>query len=288
MIQKGNLRIDFETVDVTTAIQWLESNTRNRPVKDQIVRQYARDMKEGRWVRESTTTIKFDINGVLLDGQHRLWAVVESQSTTTFLVARGVDLAERFVQDTGSKRSVRDILVIDGVSAGNLEVAVANRVMESFSTSFKPTATEQIEYYREHEEAIKWATDKLNCTTRGIRQAGVLAPVVRAYYTKDRDKLEHFLEVMRTGMMEGPSDSAAILLRNFVLEMGKNKIRASRRIIYGKTERAIMAVLAGEKLTRLTEVAEEQFLLPSEVKKAPKRLLKPKLVKPKRQAVASA
>ena len=40
----------------------------------------ARDMKAGHW-RLTHQGIAFDPAGVLIDGQHRLWAIVESDTT---------------------------------------------------------------------------------------------------------------------------------------------------------------------------------------------------------------
>lgn len=272
--------LEFEVVTPAQAMEWLETcNTQNRPITDNVVRQYARDMAEGRWV-ESTTPIKFDWDGVLLDGQHRLWACAESGREIRFLVARGVDPREREVQDIGRKRSVRDILVIGGEAAGNLEVAIANRMVEGFRTGFYPTTQEQLEYFREHEEAVRWVVShiKANSSLRGIKQASVLAPVARAWYTKDREKLERFLGVLKTGIMEGDRDSAVVLLRNFVMGLGK-RIRANRMEVYGKAERAILAGLKGEKLTRLPALVEEAFPLPSEAKISPKAVTRARLVK---------
>lgn len=272
MSDNGKPTLTWEVVDVETAVKWLETNTKNRPVSDSAVRQYARDMAEGRWLR-TTTPVKFDTRGALVDGQHRLWAVVESGTAVEFLVARDVNPEERFVQDVGRKRSVRDILAIEGAALGNMEVAIANRMVQSFDTGFKPTTQEQIGYYQKHAEAIRWVVEKLGTQMRGIRQAGVMAPVARAWYTRPHEKLARFLEVLRTGMMTGDEDTGAVLLRNYVLGLQKGKVRGARGEVYAKTERALLGALRGEKLTKLMGVSEEQFPLPVEDKpaKAPRK-----------------
>lgn len=276
MIKENGLEIGFEKVDAARAMKLLESNTMNRKVKDQVVQGYARDMREGQWLDSSTTPLKFDQNGVLVDGQHRLWAVIESGKEIRFLVARGVVEGERHVQDVGAKRSVHDILTIDGEQASLVEVAVANRIEQSFSSGdFRPTTQEQLAFFHKHKEGIKWALENLASCMRGVRQAGVLAPVVRAWYTRDKEKLARFLELLRTGMADSSREAGPILLRTYLLTMNKSKVRARNSEIYGKTERALTAMLLGEELKKLVAVTEEQFEIPNG-KKVEKISMKPK------------
>lgn len=59
------------------AKQWLERNTRNRPLSENTVIAYGLDMLEGRWQYDGAP-IRFDTDGNLIDGQHRLKACIES------------------------------------------------------------------------------------------------------------------------------------------------------------------------------------------------------------------
>ena len=87
------LNIDIEFVTVTRDMAWFwlnNSNNENRFVQQQTVHKYARRMLTNKW---STTgeTIKFDPNGNLLDGQHRIWAFLETGlDEMEFLVMHGV------------------------------------------------------------------------------------------------------------------------------------------------------------------------------------------------------
>jgi hypothetical protein len=66
-------------------------------------------MRRGEW-RETGEAIKFDENGQLRDGQHRLAAIVRSGITLKMTVVRGV-IEEAFdVMDSGRSRSVTDVL----------------------------------------------------------------------------------------------------------------------------------------------------------------------------------
>jgi len=62
-------------VTPSMAARWLEGNTHNRPVNNGHVERLASEMKAGRW-RLTHQGVAFSPGGRLLDGQHRLWAIV--------------------------------------------------------------------------------------------------------------------------------------------------------------------------------------------------------------------
>ena len=98
-------------IDVNPAIaeRWLAQNTVNRTVRESKVRQYASDMRAGRWTH-SADMICFSPDGLLLNGQHRLHAVVVSGCTITFAVQRNTPHEAMQNLDTGSARTVADVL----------------------------------------------------------------------------------------------------------------------------------------------------------------------------------
>lgn len=108
------------TVDVLVgpdlAREWLARNTSNRNIRPLRVAQYARDMRAGAWKRTGET-IKFDTNGDLLDGQHRLAAVIESEATAPMSVTFGLDPDIKHYVDTGAARTPADALRIKGESS---------------------------------------------------------------------------------------------------------------------------------------------------------------------------
>ncbi|HEY2041129.1 MAG TPA: hypothetical protein VGH11_00540 [Jatrophihabitans sp.] len=57
------------------AAELLEANTTNRPLSMPVVRGFAEAMGRGEWL-VTHQGIAFDVNGVLVDGQHRLAAII--------------------------------------------------------------------------------------------------------------------------------------------------------------------------------------------------------------------
>lgn len=87
------------------------ANFRNRRVRQKKVVQFSNEMKAGEWRLQNP--LIFSDSGELIDGQHRLLAVIESYSAVVFLVqvtdpreAKEVNLAT----DGGSPRNLADML----------------------------------------------------------------------------------------------------------------------------------------------------------------------------------
>lgn len=88
---------------------WLKRNTGNRNVRQAHVRHLAEQMRLGRW-KLSPEPIVFCRSGRLLDGQHRLLAVIMSGETIRASVALVEDESVFEVLDQGANRSNSDIL----------------------------------------------------------------------------------------------------------------------------------------------------------------------------------
>ena len=102
------------TVTPEMAARWLESaNTHNRPVSDAYVERLARDMRNGQW-KLTHEGIAFDSHGVLLDGQNRLWAVVQANVSVAMHVWFNVTPESLMVINSGKPRSLADNLRLSG------------------------------------------------------------------------------------------------------------------------------------------------------------------------------
>jgi hypothetical protein len=86
------LQITVDTITPEQAQAYLDNNAKHRPIKERKVAEYMMEMQDGIW-KLNGKTICFDWNGRLLNGQHRLSAVVKSGVTLTTVVVRGLDPA---------------------------------------------------------------------------------------------------------------------------------------------------------------------------------------------------
>lgn len=102
---ENRIQTSIVPVDAAMAKRWLTRNSRNRRLAPTAVERYRRDMAEGRW-SFAGDPIRFDVNGSLLDGQHRLTALSETEGVTIpFVVIRGLPTESQMVMDQGRKRT---------------------------------------------------------------------------------------------------------------------------------------------------------------------------------------
>ena len=113
-----------ETITPEVAQAMLDQNSRNRNLRPATVDRYVRDMLAGVW-QMTGEAIKFAADGTLLDGQHRLAAIVKSGVTLQLLVVRNLPEAAQSVMDTGDKRTAADALTLLGERNTSLTAAAA-------------------------------------------------------------------------------------------------------------------------------------------------------------------
>jgi hypothetical protein len=92
----------------------LGKNQRNRRINKNTVDEYANLMISGKWHPDADTPIKLSYEDQLLDGQHRLMAVVESGVTLPFTFKTNCDPSAQQHMDRGRKRSLSDDLYMHG------------------------------------------------------------------------------------------------------------------------------------------------------------------------------
>lgn len=116
-------------IDVTPELarEWLRNNTHNRKLRDRAVADYARDMAAGHWTLNGEA-IKFATNGTVLDGQHRLRAVIDADTTVQMLIVVGLDPAAQETMDTGRKRTTGDVMGLRGEANAHTLAAVLRRI----------------------------------------------------------------------------------------------------------------------------------------------------------------
>jgi len=259
--------VELMLVTPERALNWLENaNNRNRRVSDAYVQRLARDMRNGRWVL-THEGIAFDPNGMLLDGQHRLWAVVMAETAVQMHIWFNVTAESLMVINSGRARTLTDNLKLGG-GLGNVsgrELATLRGMLGRGVESPSLTPSEAKELLAKHRQAVGYACEHLakSARSKGVSTGETRGVVARAWYSGDGERLGAFCEVLRTSVAKGPEDEVAILLRTYLMSTPGNS-RQLRRERYGKTERALLAFLEGDELSRLYATDKELFPLPEE------------------------
>lgn len=223
----AQLAAEVVTVDPELAREWLGRNTRNRVKKPRKIEQYARDMAEGRW-QLTGESIKFGTDGRLLDGQNRLQALIQADTSVTFLVVRNVKPQAQDVMDSGVARTVADALSMAGVenaqrSTGAARIALCVRDgVRINSARFS------------NSEVQEWVFDNLDITEVGriVPQANAklipLPPAVRVYciwrlMQVDDEAAIEFFEQLATGVGIKPNSAVTALKRRLAGDYGSTR-----------------------------------------------------------------
>lgn len=108
-------RITIEVVTPQDAARMLGTMKGNRQLRQRVVQRYAREMIAGKWLLNGES-VKLARDGRLIDGQHRLNAVVLAKLPIQMCVVRGVDADAMITLDTGVGRTFADVGTIAGRS----------------------------------------------------------------------------------------------------------------------------------------------------------------------------
>lgn len=136
----GNNEV-VECVLITPEIakELLKTNHNNRACREYVVEKYKNAILNDEW-QFNGETIKLSKSGVLLDGQHRLHAIVEANKPVKMLLARNLDDNVFNTIDVGFSRHPGDILTVhtQGQCKNPKNIASALKLINSFVYSEHP------------------------------------------------------------------------------------------------------------------------------------------------------
>lgn len=101
--------IQEEVITPKTAEKYLKTMRVNRVLRPSNLAMFCKLITTGQF-KNTHQGIAFDTNGNLIDGQHRLLAVVKTDQSVIMQVARGADPETFRALDMGAKRNFSDVL----------------------------------------------------------------------------------------------------------------------------------------------------------------------------------
>lgn len=154
------------TPEIATA--YLARNRKNnRKLSMSVVTSYANDMRDGRWDSENGTSIKFNTDGELEDGQHRLMACIQAGVPFETIVMYGVRKGAINTIDNGRSRSAGAVFTINDIPNANNAASIVRSYIGLKSRRVIVAGTEQgvqygkisnsivLEVYRRHQDFFK-------------------------------------------------------------------------------------------------------------------------------------
>ncbi len=244
-------------VTPSLAKRLLERNVRNRKISEKVVQKYVEEIRAGEWGL-TPAGVGFDSDGVLVDGQHRLAAIVRSGLAAPLLVVVGLPRACQEKVDRQRRRTLFDALFLAGHAYSRQEVEIATcltRMKQRSDSGVVPSDSLVKKTLLTHIEHIRAVLEGSDKKKKGLSQASFLAAAV-LYHVIDPMKCAEFLEGVRTGEML-TNDHPAMRLRRLLLgetvvasmpRGGANQSFIFRRAVY-----AMQAHLEGRKVHGLRE-----------------------------------
>lgn len=260
----SGLNSQWFNVDPALATKWLENNFRNRPVKEDVVQAYARDMINGVWV-PTHQGIAFNDRDELIDGQHRLLAIVMSGLTIRMMVTFGLpseipqkEMTTMDAVDRGRTRSVADQLKIQhGFKNGGVIASMCSNLAGLCygKRTRRLSVGQTLEIYRAFESPINYII-RYRSKTVGLRSAGVMAAFAFALatesgYDEEVTPLAKMWDELTTG--EDIDEASPLgLLRAFL--MSDDAKLLSRGTDRGVAELTLQTILLQQRGARPTKL----------------------------------
>lgn len=180
---KNNMHIETVLVTPKLAEEILNKNEDNRPLRASHVTALAKAMKRGEW-KLTHQAIAISPEGRLLDGQHRLWAVIESEVSATMLVARNVPADTYDCLDIGKKRTISDVL------GGNKRVVDTCSYIARLLTNQQQVTPQQVEPFVRGPfgDATEQLLTGVPIKSRGLGSRAIRAAVVLRMFQGERQR----------------------------------------------------------------------------------------------------
>lgn len=199
----------------------------NRSFRLPQLNKIKRTLEMGRWEINGETII-FDEAGQLIEGQHRLKAVVETGVTIYALVVHGID-RERFkTMGQGAKRTVGDILGIQGEkNSRTLGAALRWVYRYDHDLMMNPhpniTDDELADTMPEHQELPE--SIPLGIKSHSLAAPGMITALHYLCGKRHKATANHFFWTFATGEHLERGDVLLVLRDRFMKAMGKKQTR---------------------------------------------------------------
>ena len=217
--------IKFEKILITPAKakEYLEANIGNRRIKQPVVLKYANDIIANRWFEDTGESIKIGKTGRILDGQHRLHAIIKANKSIYLHVVTNLEEDVFKVIDTGTTRNATDVFKIEGIKNENklpsiisfFNLLEAGKKHKSLHVHERLTNAMLLDQYYEDENF--WQSVSRNAFNWYLGFAKILTPAFIGgfyahFYKLNNDKAHSFMLQLTSGI--NVENETILLLRN--------------------------------------------------------------------------
>lgn len=260
--------LTWETITPKQAKEYLENaNFKNRTLRAAHISRMARDIISGKWIGENGEAIRFDTEGRLVDGQHRLHACILANKSFFTLVVRGVPAESYHTVGVGLAKGVADFLTPFGEKNG-YALAATTRLVSMWASgnlakqkdgNLRPTTSEVLETLVHHpgvRESVAYAA------VHKIRKLLTPSYVGLVHYVATQNhqhaKVSAFFDHLESGIGLFDKD-ATYHLRNFLFRQKTEKRKAGQLHVLALVIKAWKYVEADKECRWLGFRDDEEF-----------------------------
>jgi len=249
-------------------------NTLNRPISDRHIEWVRGIIERGEW-EILDSGIGFDLEGVLVNGQHRLYAIALGEKAVPMIVTYGLALTARLKIDTGRFRTIGQTLTMQGEVSSNAVTAAVNLYIayeknritlrganrSNYHTTLRLTA-QQVQQFLDTHPGMREAAGTVNAY---LHPKKMLPPSVATwlYYEFsqiDQRAADTFFESVGNGIGLGEGDPRFTLRKRLLENASVGTLRKLETMVLAAlTVRAWNGYRRGETLTRLLISKDSAF-----------------------------
>lgn len=226
------------TITPEMALHWLSRLDNCRPLNQGIVDRYARDMKAGNWP-ESGETIKWDVDDMCFDGEHRLRACVLAQVPFESWVVTGLPRQAARMVDQGHKRQLNQVLKNAGerysvalASAATLLWRYERGWADGFADRVAKPSIAELAALIEREPGLRTSTELVHGSfskAARLARSSTVPTLIHFIGSKTHGELATtFIEQMHSGSGINKGDPAHTL-RERLIRLSREKNRVDQK-----------------------------------------------------------
>jgi len=250
------------------AKELLDINVRNRSINQRLVNRIAGDISRGKW-QVNGETIKVSSTNKLLDGQHRLSAIIKSGMPCHLWVVEGLDDNCHATIDSGLPRGAHHTLQTESIQNASLlasAIALIKKIEnKEIATSKRASNIDILDDYRKDPEGLNAAARFITGRSWLKRYAGNSVACACYYIASKLSKSQasEFFEKLASGA--GLDEGSPILTcRNFMIKQREMRgIAEVGRQLKFQTYQVIAkcwnAYREGSKLSRIIICSNDQI-----------------------------
>lgn len=228
-----SVTVSIERIDPDRARQLLERNKNNRRVSEKAVQRIRQAIRDDTYMFNGETVVLGE-NDEVVDGQHRLMAIVAAGKPIVTLVVRGINRESAFGHHgLGRARNLSDWLSIRGYA--NPEklasgTGVLFQYLENQLTNYcTPTIEQAAKLISDYPE-LEWAAMARGRSS--LVRPGTKVCLAVLMQRIDEEDEERFWKVLETGA-DQPAGSPILKARTRIAGAGSKRERLHRRVEFG-------------------------------------------------------